>query len=462
MPDINSTSSLSLPYSLEAEQAVLGSVLNDSECMKKIAFLKQDHFFLEQHRVIYGSMLSMFSFTETKIDPVVIADALVKSGKFDAAGGREYLLMLKDSVPSVANVETYAKIVEEKYLLRSLINVSQDIIERAQEGGGEAKNLLNYAEDAIYGLRQDKDREGPKKLSYVVLNEVYDRLGKLTGEDKELYKPISTGFGMLDEYITGLNRSDLILIGARPAMGKTSFALNLAQNISVSGKKCLFFSLEMTKEQLAERILSANSGVPSQKLRNGDLTPDEWTRLGNAAGKLEKYNLWLDDSSSITVPDIKSVVKRMRDVDVIMIDYLGLIEPAARKDNRVLENRVQVVSEITRMLKMMAKDLNVPVVCCAQLSRGTEGRGKSHRPQLSDLRESGSIEQDADIVLFLYRPYYYKNEFDEEQQEDIDANLTEVIVAKNRHGGVGTVKMIFDAEFTRFRAIEEKYEQQNN
>ncbi len=457
MPDYNTTSSLSLPYSLEAEQAVLGSILNDSECMKKISFLKQDYFFLEQHRIIYGSMLSMFSFTETKIDPVVIADALVKSGRFDTAGGREYLLTLKDSVPSVANVETYAKIVEEKYLLRTLIGVSQDLIEKAQEGSEDARTLLNFAEDTIYKIRQDKDREGPRKLSYVVLNEVYDRLGKLTGDDKELYKPVSTGFGMLDEYITGLSKSDLILIGARPAMGKTSFALNLAQNVSASGKKCLFFSLEMTKEQLAERILAANSGVDSQKLRRGDLTPDEWTRLGNAAGKLEKYELWLDDSSSLTVSDIKSTVKRMRDVDLVIVDYLGLIQSSSRK-----ENRVQEVTEITRMLKMMAKDLNIPVVCCAQLSRGTEGRGKSHRPQLSDLRESGSIEQDADIVLFLYRPYYYKNELDEESQEDVDANLTEVIVAKNRHGGVGTVKMIFDGEFTRFRVIEEKYERQDN
>ena len=425
--------------------------------MKKISFLKQDYFFLEQHRIIYGSMLSMFSFTETKIDPVVIADALVKSGRFDTAGGREYLLTLKDSVPSVANVETYAKIVEEKYLLRTLIGVSQDLIEKAQEGSEDARTLLNFAEDTIYKIRQDKDREGPRKLSYVVLNEVYDRLGKLTGDDKELYKPVSTGFGMLDEYITGLSKSDLILIGARPAMGKTSFALNLAQNVSASGKKCLFFSLEMTKEQLAERILAANSGVDSQKLRRGDLTPDEWTRLGNAAGKLEKYELWLDDSSSLTVSDIKSTVKRMRDVDLVIVDYLGLIQSSSRK-----ENRVQEVTEITRMLKMMAKDLNIPVVCCAQLSRGTEGRGKSHRPQLSDLRESGSIEQDADIVLFLYRPYYYKNELDEESQEDVDANLTEVIVAKNRHGGVGTVKMIFDGEFTRFRVIEEKYERQDN
>lgn len=454
MPDFNSTNSISLPYSLEAEQAVLGAVLNDSECMEKVAgSLKADYFYLPQHRVIYGSMITMFLSEGAKIDPVVIADSLVKEGQYDVAGGREYLLTLKDSVPSAANVETYAKIVEEHYLMRTLITASQDIIEQAAGGAADANLLLDYAEQKIYDIRKGKELNGPKKLSNVIINDVYDRLGKLTGEDKDQYKAISTGFGMLDKYITGLNKSDFILIGARPAMGKTSFALNLAQNVSQSGKKCLFFSLEMTKEQLAERILSANSGVPSQKLRTGELTADEWTRLGNAAGKLEQIELWLDDSSSITVPEIKSIVKRMKNVDIVIIDYLGLIQSAVRK-----ENRVQEVTEITRTLKMMAKDLNIPVVCCAQLTRATEGRGKSHRPQLSDLRESGSIEQDADIVMFLYRPDYYRAEADPDQQEDIDSNLTELIVAKNRHGGVGTVELTFDKEFTKFRSIEKKYE----
>ena len=204
---------------------------------------------------------------------------------------------------------------------------------------------------------------------------------------------------MLDKYITGLNKSDFILVGARPAMGKTSFALNLAQNVTMlAKKKCIFFSLEMTKEQLAERLLAAHAGVPSNKLRTGELTDDEWIRLGNATGDYEDVELYLDDTSSITVPEIKSRVRRLKNVDIIIIDYLGLIQSATHK-----ENRVQEVSEITRNLKMLAKDLNIPVICCAQLSRGTEGRGKSHKPQLSDLRESGSIEQDADIVMFLYR-----------------------------------------------------------
>ncbi len=455
MPELNNTLT-PLPYSLQAEQAVLGSILVDSDCMEKVAtIVKPEYFYLPQHRVIFGSMMTMFTGSSAKIDPVVIADVLVKEGHYDLSGGREYLITLRDSVPSTANVETYAKIVEEQYFLRTLIQTSQDIINQASSGEADASTLLDSAEQRIYDIRQGKDVNGPRKLSDVIVNGVYDRLDKLTGEDKDKYKAIPSGFGMLDKYITGLNKSDFILIGARPAMGKTSFALNLAQNVAVNaGKKCVFFSLEMTKEQLAERLLASKAGIPSQKLRTGELSKEEWVRLGNATGEFMQTELYLDDSSSTTVPEIKSKVRRLKNVDIIIIDYLGLIQSAVRK-----ENRVQEVSEITRNLKMLAKDLNIPVVCCAQLSRGTEGRGKSHRPQLSDLRESGSIEQDADIVMFLYREDYYRGEVDEDKQDDIDANLTELIVAKNRHGAVGTIEMTFDKEFTRFRSIEKKYEE---
>ena len=455
MPDMNTSNSITLPYSLEAEQAVLGAVLTDPECMEDVTNrVKQEYFYLPQHRVIFGSMLSMYTGSKAKIDPVVIADVLAKEGQYDVAGGREYLLTLKDSVPSTANVETYAKIVEEQYFLRTLIITSQEIIEQATGGGADANMLLDSAEQKIYDIRQGRDVTGPRKVSDVIINGVYDRLYKLTGEEKDQFKAIPSGFGMLDKYITGLNKSDFILVGARPAMGKTSFALNLAQNVTMlAKKKCIFFSLEMTKEQLAERLLAAHAGVPSNKLRTGELTDDEWIRLGNATGDYEDVELYLDDTSSITVPEIKSRVRRLKNVDIIIIDYLGLIQSATHK-----ENRVQEVSEITRNLKMVAKDLNIPVICCAQLSRGTEGRGKSHKPQLSDLRESGSIEQDADIVMFLYREDYYRNEVDEDKQDEVDANLTELIVAKNRHGATGTIEMTFDKEFTRFRSIDKKYE----
>ena len=429
MAEATTTGGVALPYNLEAEQSVLGCILLNSGCMEEVLMhLKAESFYLPQHRAIFGAMLSMYTSSQANIDPVLIADVLAKEGHYDVAGGREYLVQLANSVPSTANVASYAKIVKEQFYLRTLIQTAREIMDDAASGEGDASSILDAAEQKIYDIRQ----------------------GKLTGEDKEKYKGIPTGFGLLDTYITGLNKSDFILIGARPAMGKTSFALNLASNVSMMArKKCVFFSLEMTKEQLAERLLASQAGVPSHKLRTGELDNDEWVRLGNAAGQFNDVELYLDDTSSITVPEIKSRVRRMKDVDVIMIDYLGLIKSATRK-----ENRVQEVSEITRQLKMLAKDLMIPVICCAQLARSTEGRGKNHKPQLSDLRESGSIEQDADIVMFLYREDYYRSEVDEDKQDDIDENHTELIVAKNRHGATGTIEMTFDKEFTRFRAVD--------
>lgn len=442
---------VTLPYNLEAEQSVLGSILIEPRCMEEVTpYITQDSFYLPQHRHIYASMVTMFSKGSAAIDPVLIADALAKDGVYDLAGGRDYLVQLSQVVPSTANVERYAKIVQEQAYLRSLIQVSQSIIEDATSGAGDASLILDSAEQRIYDIRQGKENNAPEKIKDVIIGDVYEKLRKISGEDKDKYKGIPTGFGLLDKYITGLNKSDFILIGARPAMGKTSFALNLAHNISMGArKKVVFFSLEMTKAQLAERLLASQAGVASQKFRTGELTDDEWVRVGNATSSFDGVELYLDDTSSITVPEIKSKVRRMKNVDAIIIDYLGLVQSATRK-----ENRVQEVSEITRNLKMMAKDLNIPVICCAQLSRGTEGRGKSHKPQLSDLRESGSIEQDADIVMFLYREDYYRAEVDEDKQDDIDDQLTELIVAKNRHGQTGTIELAFDKEFTRFRAVD--------
>lgn len=452
MADTNFSANTAMPFNLEAEQSVLGSILIDPACMEiVVSEINVDSFYLPQHKAIFSSMMLMYSNSKA-IDPVIIADALTKDGHYDTAGGRDYLMQLAQSVPSTANVEHYAKIVKEKFYLRSLVTISNEIIELAT-AENEASSILDRAEQMIYNIRQGKDKNGPVKISEIIVQDVFSKLTQITGEDKEKYKGIPSGFGMLDKYLTGFNRSDLILIGARPAMGKTSFALNLAQNISMGArKKCVVFSLEMTKEQLAERLLSSQAGVESQKLKTGELTTDEWVRLGNAAGQFNDVELYLDDTSSITVPEIKSKIRRMKNVDCIIIDYLGLISSASKK-----ENRVQEVSEITRNLKMMAKDLNIPVICCAQLSRGTEGHGKSHKPQLADLRDSGSIEQDADIVLFLYRPDYYRNEVAEDKQDEIDANLTELIVAKNRHGATGTIELTFDKEFTRFRSIDKSH-----
>ena len=456
MPENNNSSNQSLlPYNLDAEQSVLGSILIEPDCMELIIDkIKAEYFYLPQNQKIFSSMVTMYAGSKAKIDPVVIADMLVKEGLYDDAGGREYLLTLRDSVPSTANIEAYAKIVEEQYYLRTLITVSNKFISDAHSGETDVNDLLASAEQQIYDISRGKEISGPKKISDVIINDVYDNLYKITGEDKDQYKGVSTGFSTLDKYITGLNKSDFILIGARPAMGKTSFALNLAQNVTMyAKKKCIFFSLEMSKKQLADRLLASFAGIPSQKLLTGELDKDEWARLGNAAGAFNDVELYLDDTASITVPEIKSRVMRLKNVDIIIIDYLSLIQAATKRDNRAQE-----VSEITRHLKMLAKDLMIPVVCCAQLNRGTEGRGKSHKPQLSDLRESGSIEQDADIVMFLYREEYYKGELDEEKQEDIDISKTELIVAKNRHGPTGSIEMTFDKEFTRFRTIDKQYE----
>ena len=453
MAEPNMTSGVIMPYNLEAEQSVLGSILIDQDCMELVVSeINADAFYLPQHREIFSAMMLMYTNSKA-IDPVIIADALTKKGHYDTVGGREYLMTLAQSVPSTVNIEYYVKIVKEQFYLRSLVTISNTIIDQATGGEADASAILDRAEQMIYDIRQGKEKNGPTKISEVIVNDVYTKLAQITGEDKDKYKGIPSGFGMLDKYLTGLNKSDLILIGARPAMGKTSFALNLAQNISMGArKKCIVFSLEMTKAQLAERLLASQAGVESQKLKTGEMSKEEWVRLGNAAGQFNDVELYLDDTSSITVPEIKSRVRRMKNVDCIIIDYIGLISSAGKK-----ENRVQEVSEITRNLKMMAKDLNIPVICCAQLSRGTEGHGKNHKPQLADLRESGSIEQDADIVLFLYREDYYRNDVDEDKQDDIDANKTELIIAKNRHGATTSIELTFDKEFTRFRSIDKSY-----
>ncbi len=444
---------LNMPFDKDAEQAVLGSILVENKCMDVVSgIIKSDYFYLPAHRAIFTSMLTMFMGNNSAIDPVIIADALTRENLYDETGGRKYLVQLAESVPSTANVESYANIVREKYYLRRLIEVSRKITDEALNGQGGADLILDSAEQMIYDIRQGKDTNAPTKVSKVIFDDVITKLEQLSGEDKDKYKGISTGFFNLDKCITGLNKNDLILIGARPAMGKTSFALNLAHNVTMKAKKkCVFFCLEMTKMQLAERLLASQAGINAKKFRTGDLTREEWVQLGNAAEMFEDVELYIDDTSSITVPEIKSKVRRLRNVDVIIVDYLGLVQGATKT-----ESRVQEVSQITRSLKMLAKDLSIPVVVCAQLSRATEGRGKSHRPQLADLRESGSIEQDADIVLFLYREKYYENDKNEDSDE-IDNSLTELIVAKNRHGEVGTVKLAFDSEFTRFRAVEEDY-----
>ena len=441
---------LSEPYSLEAEQAVLGSILMDPDCFDRVSGILRgaDCFYIPQHKEIYN-IIAERKMLNQKVDALIVAEALKTSGSYDDAGARNYLAQLAASVPSVANVESYAKIVNEKYYLRTLMGAASEMLKSAAEEELPADTIMDAAEQKIYDIRQGEHTSGPVKLADIITNDVYDNLQKLT--DPELaaeYKGIPTGFSLLDKYMTGLNRSDLILIGARPAMGKTSFALNLARNVAVQAKKkVVFFSLEMGKEQLAQRMLSTEARVEGRKLRTGELTDDDWQRIAEATVTLSSAELYFDDTANITVPEMKSRVRKMRDVDCVIIDYLQLMTGTKRT-----ESRVQEVSEITRSLKLMAKDLRIPVITCSQLSRSTEGRGKSHKPQLSDLRESGSIEQDADIVLMLYRESYYDSEKDETVV--VDNDKAQVIIAKNRHGGTGEVDLHWNGMYTRFSTPE--------
>ncbi len=436
-------------FSLEAEQAILGSVLIDPSCFSTVSMLvRPDYFYMPQHKAIYTAMLSIDAAGSGAIDPLLILEMLRVEKVFsNDDDGKTYLFQLADIVPSTSNVEAYCKIIKDKFYIRTLVNVSNDIIDLAENSGEDADVILDNAEQRIYDIRQGKTVSGPSKLSDVIAN-VYDTLYKLNSEDKEQFKGLPTGFPDFDKMCTGLNRSDLVLIGARPAMGKTSFALNMARNVAVkSGKRVLFFSLEMSKEQLAQRVISTEARIPSQKMRTGELTPKEWESLSSACVFLADVPLYFDDTANITVPEMKARCRRLKNVDAVFIDYLQLMQSAKKT-----ENRVQEVSDITRSLKLMAKDLMIPVVVCAQLSRGTEGRGSSHKPQLADLRESGSIEQDADIVVMLYREDYYKNEKD--NPEEVEVNTAELLVQKNRHGPTGSVKMAWNPQFTLYTCVE--------
>ena len=439
-----------LPYSVEAEQSVLGSVIIDPQCLNEIAVqMKTEYFYIPQHREIYSKMSAMYELSQT-IDFVSLLEKLKSDGVYDEAGGKAYLTQLVQTVPSAANVLTYVAIIRERYYARSLMTAAQDIIKDINENELDSGRMIDNAEQRIFEIRQGREISGLTHIKSVIENETYDRLSKMADpETRADYVGIPCGIGDLDKMITGLNKSDLIILGARPGMGKTSFALNIVRNVAMNtGKTVCFFSLEMTRDQLAQRMLSSEAGIKSEKLRTGELDDDEWTRLAQAGDALSKANIYFDETSSITVPEMKAKLRRMKQLDLVVVDYLGLMKSAKKTENRVNE-----VSEITRNLKIMAKDLKVPVIVCAQLSRGTEAKGKSHKPALSDLRESGSIEQDADIVLFLYRESYYDNEKADDEDRS-DETRAECIVAKNRHGEIGTVDLHWDGQFTRFTSVD--------
>ncbi len=448
----NESSMAVMPYSQEAEQSVLGAILLDAQRINEIMEIlpSAEFFYGLNNKMIYGAMLSLYGMGRP-VDFVTILEKLREERDYDEETGKVYLTQLAQIVPSISNIRVYAGIVRDKYDMRMLMNAAREIMDDVSEGASEAATIIDAAEQRIFDIRKGKNLQGLQPIRKVI-RETFDRLDKLNSSDpkeREQYIGLPTGIKDLDDTITGLNRSDLIIIASRPGMGKTSFALNIASHIAQKSKRRVaIFSLEMAKEQLASRLLSSEAKIEGTKLRKGDLSDNEWTALVEASSILTDVELYLDDSPGITVPEIKAKVRRLKNVDLIVIDYLQLMSSAKR-----IDNRVQEISEITRNLKIMAKELNVPVVALSQLARASEKRAE-HRPVLSDLRDSGSIEQDADIVMFLYREGYYSNDFGEAPDEETDANRAECIVAKNRHGETKTVPMHWQGEFMRYTGAE--------
>ena len=431
-----------LPFSLEAEQSVLGSILIDPQALDVVAgIISVDDFYLEEHKSIYSCMQGMY-IRSKNIDVVTLIEELVHQGVYDEAGGRQYIRLIAETVPTASNVKDYANIVRDKAILRSLIDACESVADSAYAEEDQAHALVEVAEAKIYGIAEQRENKNFVEIKDALLS-VYAHLQQLA-TNKEETLGMQTGFSGLDKMIVGMGKSDLVLVGARPGMGKTAFALNLAVSAAKrTGKAVCIFSLEMSAEQLVTRLLSGEALVDNMKLRSGELSDDEWQRLAHASSELSETRILIDDTSGITVSGMMSKLRRVKDRGLVIVDYLGLMQSEQKK-----ENRVQEVTEISRNLKLMAKELNVPVICCAQLNRGAESR-QGNRPMLSDLRDSGAIEQDADIVLFLYRDEYYNKDKDNPQ------STAEVIIAKNRHGSTGTVNMGWLGRYIKFVTLEE-------
>lgn len=439
------------PHSLEGEQAVLGSVLIDPDCVKEVVDkLRPEDFYLRQNREIFETICSMFTYARP-IDGITVAEEMQKNGTYDENTTRAYLAQLIEITPTAANVLEYASIVRDKALLRAVAQAASEITAMVQEGSGEAAETLEAAEQRIFAIRRGQGAQGMTPVRQV-LPDVLDRLSEMS-ESASGMPGLSTGLSMLDTKITGLNKSDLILLAARPGMGKTSMALNMALNVAKgTDRSVAVFSLEMSKEQLVLRLLSSEALVESNKLRTGSLRETDWERIADAATVLNRVDIRIDDNPLLSVADMNAKCRRLDNLGLVVIDYLQLMTSAGGK-SKGGENRQQVVSDISRTLKIMAKELDVPVICLSQLSRANEKRDDK-RPMLSDLRESGAIEQDADIVLFLYRDDYY-NEDSEKR------NIAECIVAKNRHGETGKVELKWVPEYTMFGTLETRYDDED-
>ena len=438
-----------MPHRVEAEQAVLGSMLIDARCVPEVIDqLRSDDFYVRQNREIYDTIYSMFNYSLT-IDPVTVLEHMKQNGVYDENTSRGYLLQLMDTTPTAANVVEYIGILKDKTLLRRVAEAAGDLTALIQQGTETGQDILEAAEQRIYAIRQGRAARGLIPISNVLID-VYDRLTELAASESAI-PGLSTGLTDLDRAISGLNKSDLILLAARPGMGKTSMALNiLLEAGKKSGKNVAFFSLEMSREQLALRLISSECFVDNKKLVTGKLTEEDWEKVAVAADSLNRSRIFIDDDSSVSVADISAKCRRMDNLGLVIIDYLQLMQSAGGRTYSG-ENRQQVVSDISRALKIMAKELDVPVLCLSQLSRANESRSDK-RPMLSDLRESGAIEQDADIVMFLYREGYY-------DKDTPNPNLAECIIAKNRHGETRTVELQWLPEFTTFGNMEWQHDE---
>ena len=446
-----------MPMSVEAEQAVLGSIIIKPESFDDIGgVLVANDFYLEDHQRIYTTLLKMYG--ESKIiDTVTLVNSISDQNGKDKESTIQYITLLAESVPSVANIKDYARIVKEKSILRKLIMACEDINKDAYEESSEVRSIIDNAQQKIFDIANGNETKEFRHISDILHN-VYRDLEMLQ-ETKGAITGSKTGFSALDKMLVQMGKGDLVIVGARPGMGKTSFAMNIATNVAKNTRKAVcIFSLEMSGEQLVNRILSSEALVDSYSLRSGQLKSDDWNNIASVVQNLSGCDIYIDDTSAITATEMKSKLRRIKNLGLVVIDYIGLMQSTSNTDNRA-----QQVGEISRNLKIMAKDFGIPIICCAQLNRGTESRpGVGKRPTLADLRDSGSIEQDADIVLFLYRDEYYKdisgaknNDQDGIAPVEDTANTAEVIIAKNRHGSVGNVKMGWIGQFTKFRSLED-------
>lgn len=432
------------PHDIEAEQAVIGSMLIDKDAiMSAVEVLKPEDFYREDNKIIYEAILNLYNRAEP-VDIITLKTELQSMKQLESVGGLEYIAQLPDKVPTTANVEQYIKIIEEKSALRALIKTANDLISLGYDQTQDVEDILDSAERRIFEVIQDRNQKGYASIkdilvdTFTELEQLYNQKQHITG--------VPTGFADLDYITAGLHKSDLVIVAARPAMGKSAFALNLATNAAVrANTPVAIFSLEMSKEQMTNRILCSEAMVDSNKVRTGKIEDDDWQKLAEASGNLSQAQIYIDDTPGISIMEIRAKARKLKlekNIGMVVIDYIQLIQGNSRKGG----SREQEISEISRSLKILAKEINVPIIALSQLSRSVEQR-PDHRPMLSDLRESGAIEQDADIVMFLYRDDYYNPETDKK-------NIAEIILAKHRAGSTGTVELLWLGSYTKFANLD--------